>query len=113
MKLERTVTHLKKNQTTTETVYLLTSLSAERASPDALLALNRAAWSIENRSHWVRDVTFDEDRSQIRTGNAPRVMASLRNLAIGLLRLNGHRCIAAALRHFAARPNEALALLGL
>jgi len=113
MKLARTVTQRKTNKTTTETVYLLTSLTPERASPDALLALNRAAWSIENRSHWVRDVTFDEDRSQIRTANAPRVMASLRNLAIGLLRLNGHSCIARALRHFAARPSEALALLGL
>nr|WP_258050037.1 hypothetical protein [Streptomyces finlayi] len=53
-------------------------------------------WEIENRLHWVRDVTFDEDRSQVRTGNAPRVMAGLRNTAITLLRLDGHDNIAAA-----------------
>lgn len=47
------------------------------------------ALDVENRLHWVRDVTYDEDRSQVRTGNGPRVMASLRNLAISILRING------------------------
>ena len=111
-KLTRSVTHIKSGKETTETVFLLTSLTPQRATPDEILALNRAAWSIENRSHWVRDVTFDEDRSQVRTGNAPRVMASIRNFVIGLLRLNGNKSIAQATRTYAARPSRALALLG-
>jgi predicted transposase YbfD/YdcC len=49
-----------------------------------LLELNRRHWSIENRSHYVRDVTFDGDRSRIRIGHGPAVMASLRNFAIAL-----------------------------
>jgi hypothetical protein len=56
----------------------------------------------------VRDVTYDEDRSQVRTGNGPRVMASLRNLAIAILRLTGHPSIAAALRHHARQPGRPL-----
>jgi len=60
----------------------------------------------------VRDVSFDEDRSQIRTRNAPRIMASLRNLAISILHLSGAASIAKALRHFAAKPHLALRLIG-
>jgi len=60
----------------------------------------------------VRDVTFDEDRSPVRCGNIPQVMAALRNTAIGLIRAAGWTNVAAACRHFAARPWEALALLG-
>ena len=58
----------------------------------------------ENKSHWVRDVTFDEDRSQVRCGNMPPMMAALRNTAIGLLRWAGHTNIAAACRRLAAQP---------
>jgi len=61
----------------------------------------------------VRDVTFDEDRSPVRTGAIPQVMAALRNTALGLLRRTGTSNIAAACRHYAAQPGEALALLGL
>ena len=49
----------------------------------------RGHWSIENKLHWVRAVTFGEDLSQARTGSGPQVMATLRHLAIGLLRLTG------------------------
>lgn len=63
----------------------------------------------ENSVHWVRDVTFDEDRSQIRTGSAPQVMATLRNAVI--LRLIGHTSIAAALRHHARDFNRPVELL--
>ena len=63
---------------------------------------------IEDRLHRVRDVTYDEDRSQVRTGNGPRVMASLRNLAIAILRLAGHASIAAALRYHARQPGRPL-----
>ncbi len=83
------------------------------ACPQRLLALWRGHWSIENRLHWVRDVTFDEDRCQVRVGAAPHVMAALRNLVISLLHLAGAPNIAAALRRNAARPSEALALMGI
>jgi len=96
-----------------EITYGITSLSAERASAAQLLTLVRQHWTIENRSHWVRDVVFDEDRAQTRRRHLPHVMATLRNLVIGLLRSTGVAQIASARRHFAACPDEALRLLGL
>ena len=96
-----------------EGVYGVTSLRPERATPTRLLELVRGQWQIENQSHWVRDVTFDEDRSQVRSGNIPHVMAALRNTAIGLLRWAGHTNMAAACRRLAAQPAQALALIGI
>jgi predicted transposase YbfD/YdcC len=96
-----------------EVVYGVTSLRPERATPHRLLELVRGHWGIENKSHWVRDVTFDEDRSQGRCGNIPHMMAALRNTAIGLLRWAGHTNIAAACRRLAAQPVLALALIGI
>lgn len=96
-----------------EVVYGVTSLRPEQATPGRLLELVRGHWSIENKSHWVRDVTFDEDRSQVRCGNIPHVMAALRNTTIGLLRWAGHTNIAAACRRLAAQPVQALALIGI
>lgn len=96
-----------------EVVYGVTSLSPDRAGPGRLLELVRGHWHIENKSHWVRDVTFDEDRSQVRSGNIPQLMAALRNTAIGLLRGAGHTNIAKACRHMAAQPAKALALVGI
>jgi predicted transposase YbfD/YdcC len=92
----------------TETVYAITSLNATSANPADLADIIRGHWTIEDRLHWVRDVTYDEDRSQIRTGNGPRVMASLRNLAITILRLTGATNISEALRRHARRPNRPL-----
>jgi len=106
--VRRTVTRLGKK--TVEVVYLITS-DARSASPVSLAAWVQGHWGIENRLHWVRDVTFDEDRSQVRTGAAPQVMATLRNLAISLLRLAGWTNIAHALRHHAADNRRPLALL--
>lgn len=109
--LTRTVTVRRTGKTTQEIVYLITTLSAPLASPQRLLALVRGHWCIENSLHYVRDVTFGEDRSRLRSGQAPQVMATLRNLAITLM----HRCsqfqIASARRHFSYHPQEALALL--
>jgi hypothetical protein len=65
----------------------------------------------DNKLHWVRDVTYQEDNSLVRTGNAPRVMATLRSLAISILRLDGHTNIAAANRHHARDPERTLKLL--
>jgi hypothetical protein len=111
--VEREVVHLRTGEVEQETVYGVTSLEVGRADAGRLLQLVRHHWHIENRSHWVRDVTFDEDRSQVRVGSIPQVMAALRNTVIGLLRLNGATNIAAATRRMAARPAEALALLGI
>lgn len=94
--------------TETEVVYLVTSLPTHQASPTQLAAFVREHWLVENRLHWVRDVTFGEDLSQVRTGNAPQVMASLRNLAIAVLRLTGVTNIAAGIRHHARRPERPL-----
>jgi predicted transposase YbfD/YdcC len=88
----------------TETVYAITSLTAIQARPAELASIVRGHWGIEDRLHWIRAVVYDEDRSQVRTGNGPRVMASLRNLAIAILRLTGHPSVAAALRYHARRP---------
>jgi Transposase DDE domain len=68
-----------------ETAYVITSLTREQASADALLALNRQHWSIENSLHWRRDTGFAEDASQIRCGNTPQALASLRNTVLRLL----------------------------
>jgi len=100
-----------KGETRQEVSYLITSLPREEAAPGRLLKLIRDHWGIENRLHWVRDVTFDEDRCQIRTQAAPQVMAALRNLVIGLFRLAGASNIAAALRAHAWEPRRALHLV--
>jgi predicted transposase YbfD/YdcC len=91
-----------------ETLYAITSLTAAQASPAGLAAMIRGHWVIEDRSHWVRDMDYDEDRSQVRTASGPRVMATLRNLALTILRQAGHASIAAALRHHARRPDRPL-----
>jgi len=97
-----------------EIVFGITSLASEKADPARLLELNRGHWSIENRLHYVRDWTFDEDRSQVRKGRAAHAMATLRNLAISLLRLAGATTnIAAGLRFCARHVSRALRLIGL
>jgi predicted transposase YbfD/YdcC len=96
----------------TVTVYAITSLTAAQASPARLADYVRGHWGIEALHH-IRDVTFAEDASQTRTGTAPRAMASLRNLAIGILRARGEGNIAAALRRNARDATRPLALLGI
>jgi predicted transposase YbfD/YdcC len=91
-----------------ETCYAVTSLTVTQASHAQLATIIRGHWGIEDRLHWVRDMDFDEDRSQIRTASGPRIMASLRNLVITILRLSGAASIAAALRHQARRPTRPL-----
>jgi hypothetical protein len=87
-------------------VYATTSLPFEQARPARLADLLRGHWTIENGLHWVRDVTFAEDASQVRTGNAPTVMATLRNLAIGVLSRTRPVNVAAALRRHAATHTD-------
>lgn len=95
-----------------ETAYFVTSLSPKKMDARQLAESIRSHWSIENSLHWVRDVTFDEDRSQIRTGSAPRVFATMRNLAISLLRLAGVQNIASGLRNISWNVERALELVG-
>jgi predicted transposase YbfD/YdcC len=97
----------------TVTVYAITSLTFEQASPARLADYIRGHWAIESGLHYIRDVTFAEDGSQIRTGTGPSVMACLRNLAIGLLSRAGPVNLAAALRHHARDPTRPLATLGI
>jgi hypothetical protein len=94
------------------TVYAITSLPFELARPARLADLLRGHWGIEALHH-VRDTTFAEDASQVRTGTAPSVMATLRNLVIGVLRQAGPVNVAAALRHHARDPHRPLVTLGI
>jgi predicted transposase YbfD/YdcC len=98
-------------KTTTEVVYVITSLDWEEVTPQQLAALVRGHWAIENRIHYVRDVTFGEDASQVRTGHAPMVMATLRNVAIGLHRHASRGSVAAAAHAAGRRLNRLLNLL--
>lgn len=110
--IERTRRKLNGSLLSHEVIYGVTSRAAEKASPAQVLAFNRGHWSIENKLHWVRDVTFDEDRSQVRKGRGAHLMATLRNIAISLLRLAGAKNIAAALRRGARNRGQALRLVG-
>lgn len=109
--VERTVTC--QGVTQQQTRYAITSLPAAKATAQRVLEICRGHWGIENRLHYVRDVTMKEDASQVRSAAAPEVMAGLRNVVVGLLRGSGVSNIAAALRHYSYKPKEALALLGI
>ncbi|HET6915591.1 MAG TPA: ISAs1 family transposase [Acidimicrobiales bacterium] len=104
--LRRTVT--KRGKKTVEVVYVITSATHHHAPPAVLAAWVQGHWAIENKLHWVRDVIFDEDRSHVRTRVLPRVMASLRNTALNLLRLTGHTDVAAATRHHSRHSERAI-----
>jgi predicted transposase YbfD/YdcC len=91
-----------------ETCYAVTSLTVTQASHAQLAAIIGGHWGIEDRLHWVRDTGSGEDCSQARTAAGPRVMASLRNLVITILRLAGAASIAAAPRYHARRPGRPL-----
>jgi predicted transposase YbfD/YdcC len=97
----------------TVVVDAITSLTHGQASPARLADLLRGHWTIENGLHYVRDLTFAEDASQLRTGTGPQVMACLRNLAIGALSRAGPVNLAAALRHHARDPHRPLTTLGI
>ncbi len=96
-----------------EVAYAITSVPRDQAGAATLLRWWRGHWGIENRSHYVRDVTMGEDASRIRTGSAPQVLAAIRNAAIGWLRERGVDNIAAALRRNAARVPDLLKELGI
>jgi predicted transposase YbfD/YdcC len=102
-----------KTVTTAIAVLGITSLSAGQVTPAQLARLVRGHWSIENKIHWVRDVTFREDASTVATRSRPRIMATLRNTAIGIIRQAGRTKIAATIREIKHDPHRLLAILGL
>ena len=105
---ERTV----RGKTTVEIEYAMTSLKVEQADGQRLSELVRQHWEIENRLHYVRDVTLGEDACRVRKGAAPQVLAALRNAVVHLLSGVEAESRQAATERLAARPNEALSLLG-
>jgi hypothetical protein len=102
-----------KGVTTVEVIYGITSLRAEEADARRLLGLTRGHWGIENKLHYVRDVTLGEDGSRVRKGSAPQVLAAVRNVVIHLLAGVDASSNAAAIRRLNNHPEEALALLDL
>lgn len=109
--------HRRRKQTgkreTRESVYAVTSLDAHQAGPADLAAAIRGHWGVENSSHHIRDVTFAEDASTVHAGTAPRAMATLRNLAIGVLKTLGADNIAKTTRAIRDEPQRALPILGI
>ena len=110
-RVRRRRVHLDTGEVEDEVSYAITSLGPTQADAARLLGLLRGHWGIENRLHWVRDATFDEDRCAIRTGAAPQAVAACRNLVIALVRRAGRTDVAAALRTYAGRPTTAIALV--
>ena len=110
---ERTVTAT--GETTVEVVYAITSLSEQKANAERMLELTRGHWGIENGLHHVRDVTLKEDASRVRMGNAPQVMAALRNVVVYVLgrEISDKETRPDVLDRMAARPTEALQALDL
>lgn len=101
-----------KDKTSVEIVLAITSLTRLRANAKKLLTLTRQHWTIENRLHYVRDVSMGEDACRVRSGQAPQNFSALRNLAIGLIRRRTrHKSIPDAFRRFTAEPFAALALI--
>lgn len=108
MEIQRRITT--KAGTREETWYYVTDCPRHDLDPVALLRLIRGHWSVECR-HWLRDVVFGEDRSRIRTGSAPHILAALRNAILTLLYRSGHHDVTATCRTFAAYPRRAFALI--
>jgi predicted transposase YbfD/YdcC len=106
-------TRTRVTRTSTETVYLIITMTARQAAPAHIAVYARQHWGIENRVHWVRDVTFREDSSQVRTGSRPRILATLRNLNMGLIRQAGLKEIAATIRGTEGDNDLILAILRL
>lgn len=110
-KVERRFIHHRTGEVSQEVAFGITSLPPDKADPAYILALNRGYWGIENGLHYRRDVTLHEDRTRVKIGKAPRVMAILNNLVLGLIARSGVRYVPEARRKFAAKPEQALELI--
>ncbi|HEY6075170.1 MAG TPA: ISAs1 family transposase, partial [Anaerolineales bacterium] len=109
-KLERAFTQVNAGKVTHETVYGVTSLTAQKAGATRLLQITRGHWGIESGLHYRRDVTLREDRSRVRIGHAPQAFAIINNLVLGLFARLGYTSAPEARRHFAAHLDEAVCL---
>jgi len=109
--LERRVVRLATGEITTERVYGLTSLCADDLDLTQLLHRWRGHWAIENRLHWVKAVVLNEDASHVRTGQAPMILATLRNLVVSCLHAVGFDSITQGRRHFALNFDAAIAFI--
>lgn len=94
------------------THYAITDLSLRQANIRTLFDLWHQHWHIENKGHWVRDVDFEEDLSSARSRHAPRTLATLRDMAVGLLRLAGAASVAAARTALSANLHQAASIIG-
>ncbi len=110
-RIDRPVTDLDGGNPRDEVVFGITDLTPDQADAATIGRLVRGHWGIETRLHWVRDVVYDEDRSQVRTQNGPRVMATLRNTAISLLRHVGVGNIQRAVNYLHRHPQQVARLL--
>ena len=99
-----------RGETTIETVYTITSLRADKADTAGLLDLSRQHWGIENRLHYVRDVTWREDQARTNAGHAPQALAALRNTALTILRRLGFKPVE-GIEHFAEHRQQAIDVL--
>ncbi len=112
--MERERIFCKTGEVTYEKVAGITSLTQEQVSAEKLMERIRLHWGVENRLHYVRDVSFREDASKIRKNNGPQMMACLRNFVIGLLRLSGKvKNIAQACRRLSAKRHLSMRLIGI
>lgn len=98
-------------KTSVEVALGVTSLPPEKADAAHLLKLARGHWGIENSLFYVRDVTMGEDHCRVRTGHAAALIADLRNIVVAMLQAHQWSNKAAATRHYAAHPEEAIAII--
>ena len=110
-RLQRVVHYHQTAQVTYEVLFGISSLTTEQLTPDGVLQHVRQQWHIENRLHYVRDVTFHEDACTIRHTKRQRLLASLNNLVIGLVRQTDFRYLPEARRYFSVHYHHALQLL--
>lgn len=103
--------HKRRSKKVSETVYLITNLSAKEAGAEQVLAWARGHWVIENNLHRTRDMQMREDASKVRQGQAPRLLATLSNTIIGLLKRRGYASVKEATESFQAHPASALELI--
>jgi hypothetical protein len=106
-----TYKNLKTGEETHKVHYGITSLNPEAASAERLLTLRRGHWSIENKSHWMRDTLLGEDASPVRCGAIPQVMAALRNTALSVFRFTGVTRIADTMKYYASNPKLAVNMI--
>lgn len=112
-KVERIFTDFNDKTISSETIFGITSLRPNEAGPQRLLEYNRGHWCIENKVHYVRDVTMFEDSSRVRKGSGPRMLAILKNIALNILRSNGVKNISSAIQNFAFNKKDLFCFAGL